>query len=89
MSNTFDIINATFELSGCLFIGASIRQVLKDKSVAGVSWLTMAFFFSWGMWNLIYYPSLGQWWSFAGGVGVTTTNLIYLSLIIYYKRRSG
>jgi len=44
------------------------------------------FFTSWGMWNLFYYPHLGQWYSFAGGVFIVSVNTFWLGQIIYYRR---
>lgn len=85
-ATTFDIVNAAFEFTGAAFICLSIHKVMKDKVVAGVSWMTLAFFAGWGVWNLWYYPSLEQWASFAGGVALTTTNVAYVVLLIYYSR---
>lgn len=79
-----DLINSGFELFGALAITLSIMQVLRDKSVAGISWLHIAFFFSWGVWNLFYYPSVGSMWSFYAGIAVAVTNFVYLCLLIYY-----
>lgn len=81
-----DIVNGLFEFSGGFFIAASIWKVLADKQVKGVHWLHVGFFAAWGLWNLFYYPHLGQWWSFAGGVLIVTTNLIYVALLLYYSR---
>jgi hypothetical protein len=83
-----DIINGTFELSGAFFIYMSIRKVLADKAVAGVHWVHVGFFAVWGLWNLYYYPHLGQWWSFVGGVAIVVTNLIYVGLLLRYSSRA-
>ena len=82
-----DIINGSFELLGGLAICQSIFRVIKDKSVKGVSVPHVAFFSFWGLWNLYYYPSLGQMVSFWGGIGVTTANTIWVGLLFYYKRK--
>ena len=37
-----------------------------------------------GLWNLIFYPFLGQWWSFAGGVFLVTMNFIWFGQLYYY-----
>lgn len=81
-----DLVNGAFELSGSFFIGLSIWRVLKDRAVAGVSWLGFSFFAVWGCWNLFYYPHLGQWWSFAGAVAIVVAEVIYVSLLIYFSR---
>lgn len=82
-----DLVNAIFESLAGFFILASCRRLYIDKRVRGVSWLQVAFFTSWGIWNLVYYPSLGQWLSFAGGVVLAATNLLYLSMMIYYIKK--
>lgn len=83
-----DLVNATFEFGGSLAIGASILRLAHDKQVKGVSWYMIAFFTSWGAWNIYYYPHLGQTASFVAGLGVLATNLIYLSMLLYYSRRT-
>ena len=82
-----DVINALFEFSGTGFIGVSIWRIAREKAVAGVSWTSPAFFFIWGLWNLVYYPSLGQWWSFAGGMCLSTANAIWIAQLLYYSAR--
>lgn len=82
-----DLINGTYEAIGGAFIALSIRKLHREKLVKGVSWIHVGFFASWGYWNLFYYPHLGQWLSFVGGVGIVTTNTIWLAQMIYYIRR--
>jgi len=82
-----DIVNSIFEVFGGIFIATSIHRLFKDKEVKGVSWYHACFFAVWGYWNLYFYPSLDQWWSFWGGVGVVTANTIWLGQLIYYTRR--
>ena len=49
-----DIINSLFEICGGFFIIPSILNLLKEKKVSGVNWLTVIFFTSWGIWNLFF-----------------------------------
>ena len=79
-----DIINALFEFAGAAFISVSIARLNRDKAVAGVSWVSPAFFFVWGLWNLFYYPSLGQWWSFTAGLCLSTANAVWIGQLVYY-----
>lgn len=81
-----DIMNGVFELCGGFVILLSIFKLHRDKIVRGVSWLQVCFFAAWGAWNLFYYPSLDQWFSFAGGVLVFTTNAIWAGQLIYWHR---
>jgi len=51
----------------------------------GVHWAPIIFFWAWGMWNLFYYPSLDQWWSFTGGLWIVLANGVWMCQILYYK----
>ena len=84
LSRSKDKINGSFELFGGFFIFLNIMKVWEDKSVAGVDWRAVAFFTIWSIWNLVYYPALGQKLSFWGGVAIVVMNTIWLSLLIYY-----
>ena len=84
-----DAINGTFEALGGFVIALHIRRILRDKRTAGVHWAPFAFYSAWGVWNLYYYPSLDQWASFVGGLGVVGANVVYLALMIYYMRWPG
>ena len=79
-----DIINGMFELFGSVLLWRNVWQLYKDKQVKGVHWNATAFFAAWGYWNLYYYPSLEQWWSFWGGVSIVIANTIWLLQMIYY-----
>lgn len=80
-----DLINGLFELSAAGFLALSVRRVLKDRAVKGVSPTATAFFFAWGVWNIYFYPSQGLTWSFWGGVAVVIINLVYLLALIYFS----
>jgi len=81
-----DIINGSYELFGAPFIFLSVIKLYKDKKVQGVSWIHAGFFTTWGVWNLYYYPSLDQWFSFFGGVAIVIVNTIWLFQLIYYSK---
>jgi len=80
-----DIINGMFELLATPFILFSLVKLYREKVVRGVSFVHVAFFAGWGIWNLYYYPSLGQWASFVGGIGVAVTNVTYALMLVYYS----
>jgi uncharacterized membrane protein YfcA len=82
-----DLVNATFEISGCFFVSLSIFTLFKEKQVRGISVFMILFFTSWGYWNLYYYHHLNQLASWIGGIAVTTANSTYLGMIIYYRRK--
>ena len=83
----WDFINGTFEFLGGWFILFSCRKLFKQKKVRGVSFIHIAYFTLWGFWNLAYYPHLGQWVSFAGGLGVVAVNTLWLGMLIWYIRK--
>lgn len=82
-----DIVNGSYELLGAPFILLSVLKLYRDKTIKGVSWTAVLFFTTWGYWNLFYYPYLGQWCSFAGGIAIVIVNTIWLSQIAYYLRK--
>lgn len=82
-----DIVNGSFELIGALVLMLNVKALYKDKKVQGIHWGSTLFFSLWGIWNLIYYPSLDQWFSFAGGLAIVTVNTTWLIQVIYYSRR--
>lgn len=84
---TADLINGCFESLGSLFILCSIVKLHRDKAVRGVSWITLTFFLTWGLWNLWYYPHLGQTFSFTGGCLIVLANGVYCAQLLYYGRR--
>jgi len=82
-----DFINGSFELLGGFTLWLNVRRLYQDKMARGVTWGATAFFMSWGYWNLYYYPSLNQWWSFVGGLNIVAANTVWLVLMLYYMRR--
>lgn len=85
---TIDYVNGAFETLGCLFILPSILKLRREKMVRGVSWVHAGFFWSWGAWNIFYYPSLDQWCSFAGGIALFAANTIWVSQILFYRSKT-
>jgi len=82
-----DNINGLYELLGGLFILMHCIRLYYDKKVRGVSIIAVMFFASWGVWNLYYYPFLGQWCSFLGGIILVLMNFLWISLMLYYIRK--
>lgn len=80
-----DIVNATFELGAGIILWFHVKTILKEKKVLGVSIVPFAFFTLWGLWNLYYYPTLGQPWSFWGGIFVVSVNALYTYLLFHYR----
>jgi len=81
-----DACNGAFELIGGLLILNHCRAVLRDKAVAGVSIFSTFIFTIWGVWNIYYYPSLGQWFSFSGGLVIVSANALWIALLLKYRK---
>ena len=79
-----DMINGLFEIFGAIVLCDNVRLIRKHKAVKGINPWTTVFFTSWGVWNLFYYPSLGQWFSFAGGVAIVAVNAVWLWHVLMY-----
>lgn len=74
-----DIINGLFELVGAGFTWRNAWQLRIDHEIRGVYWPTSLFFAAWGLWNLVYYPELGQWASFSAGVVLVAGNIAWVT----------
>ena len=82
---TPDLINGLFEVGGAILLLGNVRAISRDKEIKGVCWGPTVFFAVWGIWNLFYYPSLEQWFSFAGGLAIVAVNLVWVAQIAYYR----
>jgi hypothetical protein len=85
--NIPDITNGVFELIGGAAVWANVFAIRKDKGYAGVRVPVMVFFSSWSLWNIYYYPHLGQYWSLAGGASIGLANLAFVCSMLYYGRK--
>jgi hypothetical protein len=85
--NIGDLINGLFEFVGAIFVILHILRLTKDKEVKGVSVVATAYFTSWGVWNVYFYPTNNLIFSFVGGVFLATANIVYVTLLIYYNGR--
>ena len=83
-----DLINGNFELIAGILLWLNVLRVYRDKRIQGIHIFPTAFFALWGFWNLFYYPHLGQWLSFFGGIMVVIPNTIWVYLAIYYTRKN-
>lgn len=83
---TPDLINGLFECLGAFVLMMNVRQLIKHKQLQGVHIFPTIFYTGWGFWNLYYYPSLDQWFSFFGGLAIVIVNAVWVGLAIYYTR---
>lgn len=85
---TPDLINGIFEAIGGLMLWRNCVALRRDKEVKGCNISTVVFFNLWGIWNLFYYPALGQIASFIGGLVIASANTAWVFLAMHYSRRS-
>lgn len=83
---TPDILNAAFEAIGAAFLVADCRALARDKQLRGVYWPGRVFWASWGVWNVVYYPAIGQVWSFLAGLPVLVANVAWCLLAWFASR---
>ncbi len=86
MNHWPDLINGLFEGLAGLMVLNHCRVLYADKSSRGVSIVSSFFFTIWGLWNLYYYPTLNQPLSFFGGMFVVAANIVYVSMMAFYRR---
>ena len=79
-----DLINGLFELCAGSLLALNVRQLHRDKRVQGVHILPTIVFAAWGYYNLYFYPHLGQWLSFLGGIVMVTLNTIWIGQMVYF-----
>lgn len=82
---TPDMYNALFEMFGGLLKIIDIVALYRHKEVKGISMLPVYFFVSWAAFNCWFYPSIGQYWSFIGGLFLFAANGIWVIMALYYK----
>ncbi len=84
---TPDLLNATFELVGACFLAVDCKRLHRDKCLRGLWWPGRVFWASWGVWNVFYYPSIGQTLSFYAGLLVLAANAVWCALAWKYRKQ--
>ncbi len=82
-----DLINGIFETIGAACVLLNVRALLRDRHIAGVHWAPTVFFTTWGAWNVVYYPTLDQWFSTAGGALLLLANIWWIALVWHFSRQ--
>ena len=80
-----DLVNGSYESLAAFAVLNHCRVLYNAKKSEGVSILSVIFFWTWGIWNVYYYPHLNQWISFLGGCMIVLANGLYVYLLIKYK----
>ncbi len=78
-----DVGNAVFEALGAYFTWRNALALYRERKISGVYWPMTIFFTAWGVWNLYYYPALGQWWSFTAGAVLVIGNVLWSVMAVH------
>ncbi len=81
-----DVVNGLFEIGMGVFGFLSVLAIRKHKTIKGVHWGPTAIAGLWGLWNLYYYPYLGQWFSLIASLGIVLINSTWLGHAWHYHR---
>ena len=84
---TLDQANAGFEFAGASLRTLDCYRLYQAKRFQGGSLFTALFFFLWGLFNTVFYPSLGQTWSLVAAVLLTAVNGLWISMAVFYNRK--
>jgi hypothetical protein len=84
-----DFINGCLEFFSAILVLWNVRRLYIDKMVRGISLIPVIFFDTWGLWNIFYYASLDQWWSWTGGLFLVAANIWWTTLAIYYGGKNA
>ena len=80
-----DLINGAFEFFGGILLWLNVWKLIKDKQVKGILLSVSLFFAAWSIWNIYYYPNIGQFFSFLGAICLALANTVWIILAFYYK----
>ncbi len=80
-----DLINGLFEFIGGILFWINIVKLIQDKEVKGIYLPVSLFFVIWSIWNIYYYPNIGQLFSFIGAICLALANTVWIILAFYYK----
>lgn len=84
--NAVDTINSLLVFGYIIFGFINIKSVMRDKVIKGISIYFVYFIVIVSTWNMYYYYSLEQYISMILAIILCIINIIWSSLILYYKR---
>lgn len=85
----FDLINGLFEAFGAYAAWKNFFRLRQEREIKGVVWQIWLFYAAWGLWNIIFYPFVGAWFSAVMGAVLTAGNLAWCYLAIQISKPNG
>ena len=83
--SNLDLINGGFELTAGLFSLLNVVKLYKDKQVLGISLFPQFIFSAWAIFNLYFYSNIDLWYSFIGSIMMTSVNVTWFVMAVYYR----
>lgn len=82
-----DMINSAFNWVAAAFIVLNALDILRRKDVAGHTYPSVIFFTAWAGFSILYFISLGQWWTVWPTIAMFAANGFLLVLVFAYRRK--
>jgi len=82
---TLDQMNAAFELGGAFLRTLDCVKLFQAKRFMGGHLGTALYFLLWGVFNVFFYPSLHQEWSFWAAIALMTINGVWFVMAVHYN----
>jgi cation transport ATPase len=82
---TMDQANACLEMGGAFLRTLDCIKLFQDKRFSGGHLGTALYFLGWGVFNVFFYPSLNQVWSFWAAIVLMVMNGLWFVMALYYN----
>jgi hypothetical protein len=76
---TLDLVNSFFQLGMAIIAWMNVVRLLRDRKVRGVTPLTVAWPMLMGWWNIIYFSTLGHYFSLVVGIALAAANTLWVT----------
>lgn len=85
MKLTMDQANAALEMGGAFLRTLDCIKLFQHKRFVGGHLGTALYFLLWGVFNVFFYPSLNQVWSFWAALALMVINGLWFVMAVYYN----
>jgi hypothetical protein len=83
----WDDINTLIIAICFCFLVTNIAKLVKDKRLMGIAASSLIFFAIQSGYRVFYMYHLHQYYSMVGQSFITLANLVYIGILLYYKRK--
>jgi hypothetical protein len=80
-----DQANACLEMGGAFLRTLDCIKLFQDKRFSGGHLGTALYFLGWGVFNVFFYPSLNQVWSFWAAIALMAMNGLWFVMAVHYN----